>query len=64
MEITLKPTDGVIDQIVESGFDAKYGARPLRRAIQTKIEDKLAEAVLDGTVKQGDTVSVRLHWRS
>ena len=43
-----------------AGFDVKYGARPLRRAIQTKIEDKLAEAVLDGMVKRGDTVSVRL----
>ena len=60
MDITLKPTEGVIDQIVEAGFDVKYGARPLRRAIQTKIEDKLAEAVLDGLVKRGDTVSVRL----
>ena len=60
MNITLKPTDGVIEQIVETGFDAKYGARPLRRAIQTKIEDKLAEAILDGIVKQGDTVSIRL----
>ena len=60
MDITLKPTEGVIDKIVESGFDAKYGARPLRRAIQTQIEDKLAEAVLDGTIKQGDTVSIRL----
>ena len=60
MDITLKPTEGVIDQIVEAGFDVKYGARPLRRAIQTKIEDKLAEAVLDGMVKRGDTVSVRL----
>ncbi len=60
MNITLKPTEGVIDQIVETGFDSKYGARPLRRAIQTKIEDKLAEAVLDGIVKQGDTVSIRL----
>ncbi len=60
MDITLKPTEGVIDKIVESGFDAKYGARPLRRAIQTQIEDKLAEAVLDGTIKQGDVVSIRL----
>ncbi len=60
MDITLKPTEGVIDKIVESGFDAKYGARPLRRAIQTQIEDKLAESILDGTVKQGDVVSIRL----
>lgn len=60
MSIILKPTAGTIDHLVESGYDQKYGARPLRRAIQTQIEDKLAEAVLEGRVKQGDTVSVRL----
>jgi ATP-dependent Clp protease ATP-binding subunit ClpC len=60
MNITLKPTKGCIDQLVESGYDEKYGARPLRRAIQTQVEDKLAEAVLEGSVKQGDTISVRL----
>ncbi|MFW5646021.1 MAG: ATP-dependent Clp protease ATP-binding subunit [Acetivibrio ethanolgignens] len=60
MNITLKPTAGTIDYLVEKGYDQKYGARPLRRAIQTQIEDKLAEAVLEGNVKSGDTVSVRL----
>ncbi len=42
--------------IVEKGTDAKYGARPLRRALQTELEDKLADAVLNGEVKAGDWV--------
>ena len=42
--------------IVEKGTDAKYGARPLRRALQTELEDKLAEAILNGEIKQGDRV--------
>lgn len=60
MNIVLKPTAGTIDYLVETGYDQKYGARPLRRAIQTQIEDKLAEAVLEGSVKAGDTVSIRM----
>jgi ATP-dependent Clp protease ATP-binding subunit ClpC len=44
--------------LAEVGFDPKYGARPLRRAIQTNIEDKLAEAILAGTIKEGDKVLV------
>ena len=42
--------------IVEKGTDAKYGARPLRRALQTELEDKLAEAILNGEIKLGDRV--------
>lgn len=42
--------------IVEKGTDAKYGARPLRRALQTELEDKLAEAILNGEIKPGDCV--------
>ena len=41
---------------VEKGTDAKYGARPLRRAMQTELEDKLAEALLNGDIKAGDRV--------
>ena len=44
--------------IVEKGFDKKYGARPLRRALQTMVEDKLAEEILDGNIKKGDTVNI------
>lgn len=60
MDITLKATKGALDYLVTEGFDKKYGARPLRRAIQTNVEDKLAEALLEGSVKQGDTVSIRV----
>ena len=44
--------------IEEAGYDPKYGARPLKRAIQNKIEDALAEEILNGNIKSGDTVSV------
>ncbi len=58
MNIEIETSDEVIFQLAEVGFDQKYGARPLRRAIQTNIEDKLAEAILAGTIKEGDTVRV------
>ena len=54
--ITLHVRDSVKKHIVETGTDQKYGARPLRRAVQNLLEDKLAEAVLDGTIKRGETV--------
>ena len=54
--ITLHVRDSVKKHIVETGTDQKYGARPLRRAVQNLLEDKLAEAVLDGTIKRGQTV--------
>lgn len=60
MNITIEAEDAVMDYIVEDSFDQNYGARPLRRAIQTKIEDKLAEEVLDGHIKTGDTVQIKL----
>lgn len=58
MEIQLKFGDVVKKLIFEKGYDKKYGARPLKRAIQTNIEDVLAEAVLKGEIKRGDTVQV------
>jgi ATP-dependent Clp protease ATP-binding subunit ClpC len=45
-------------ELVTRGFDPKYGARPVRRAIQTEIEDPLAEALLTGTIKDGDRVKI------
>ncbi len=57
-EITATFTDNALEKIAETGFDPVYGARPLRRAIQSDIEDMLAEKMLDGTVKKGDTVSI------
>jgi len=58
MDITLVPSPEVLDYLADQGFDEKYGARPLRRAIQTKVEDVMAEKVLDGTVKRGDRVKL------
>lgn len=58
MEIQLKFGDAVKKLIFEKGYDKKYGARPLKRAIQTNIEYELAEAVLKGEIKRGDTVQV------
>jgi len=58
MNIKLKIRDSVKKFIVEKGTDKKYGARPLRRAIQNELEDKLAEAILDGDVKTGTEVIV------
>ena len=45
--------------LVEKGYDEKYGARPLRRTIQSQLEDKLAEEILEGRVKSGDHVEVQ-----
>lgn len=54
--ITLHVRESVKKHIVETGTDQKYGARPLRRAVQNMLEDKLAEALLDGEIKSGDVV--------
>lgn len=56
--IHLTIRDSVKEYIVETGTDKKYGARPLRRAVQNKLEDKLAEAVLSGEVERGSDVIV------
>ena len=58
LEITLVVRDSVKKHIVETGSDKKYGARPLRRAVQSQLEDKLAEALLNGEIKRGDHVEV------
>ena len=56
MNIRLSLRESAKSLIVEKGTDAKYGARPLRRALQTELEDKLAEAILNGEIKAGDAV--------
>ena len=56
MDIRLTLRGSAKALIVEKGTDAKYGARPLRRALQTELEDKLAEAILNGEIKPGDRV--------
>lgn len=58
MGIRLKVDDSLLDHLAEKGFDEKYGARPLRRAIQTEVEDKLTEEILEGRVRGADTVTL------
>lgn len=58
MDITLEVRPSAKELVSEAGFDEKYGARPLKRTIQTKIEDALAQEILEGKVKAGDTVAV------
>ena len=56
--LKIEITDEVKEFIAKKGTDLNYGARPLRRAIQTYIEDKLAEAILDGKIKKDDIVLI------
>lgn len=58
MNITLRYDVHLKNYIFEKGYDKKYGARPLRRAIQSQVEDGLAEAILSGNVKNGDVVRI------
>lgn len=58
-EITLRLTPSTVNFIAKKGFDKNYGARPIKRAIQEYIEDELANQILEGKIKSGDTVSIR-----
>ncbi len=58
LQMHIDVTEAAREHLMEKGYDEKYGARPLRRAIQSMVEDKLAEAMLDGTIGKGDTVLV------
>ena len=58
MELKLKVTDEAQDYLIDKGFDEKYGARPLRRALQTYLEDSMAEEILEGRIERGDSVTV------
>ena len=58
-DITLEIDDEALMQLADVGYDPKFGARPLRRAIQTHVEDLMAEAMLSGDIKEGDTVEIK-----
>ena len=58
--IGLTVMDEALDKLAEEGFDPVYGARPLRRKIQSALEDQVAEKMLDGTLKDGDTARATL----
>lgn len=57
-DIKITFTEEVKDFLAEKGYDKTYGARPLKRTIQEHIEDKLAEAILDNRVKEGDSITI------
>ena len=56
LNISIEFDKSAVDEVADSGFDPVYGARPLRRSIQSRIEDVLSEKILDGSVKNGDKV--------
>jgi ATP-dependent Clp protease ATP-binding subunit ClpC len=56
--MTLEATPAAIDQLVEEGYDPDMGARPLRRVIQNKIEDKLSDSILGEKFSEGDAILV------
>jgi ATP-dependent Clp protease ATP-binding subunit ClpB len=56
--ITVNFTDAALDKLAEAGYDPIYGARPLKRAVQTLVENPLARQILDGHFGAGDTVKV------
>lgn len=56
MDMRLEVSDAAKDFLIDKGYDKKYGARPLKRTLQNYLEDKLAESVLDGSIKNKDTV--------
>jgi ATP-dependent Clp protease ATP-binding subunit ClpC len=59
-QITLEVSDGFKNKAIAEGFDPKYGARPLRRALTRLLEDYLAEAILSGRVNDGDVATIDL----
>jgi len=56
--ITAEFTDEAVSLIAKEGFDPTYGARPLRRAIQSKLEDMLSEKIIDGSIKSGSSIKI------
>jgi ATP-dependent Clp protease ATP-binding subunit ClpB len=59
-DLTLEVTDAALDKLAEAGFDPVYGARPLKRSIQTLVENPLAKRILAGEFGAGDTIRVDL----
>ncbi len=58
--INIEVDDSLVEYIAKVGFDDTYGARPLKRAVQSKIEDKFAEEILDGNIKDGDNIIIKV----
>lgn len=58
MGFSLSVTDGAMEFLADKGYSREYGARPLKRAIQTYVEDKLAEVMIDGECPAGSLLTV------
>ena len=58
MNIRVEASEAVYDYLADRGFDQNYGARPLKRAIQNEVEDQMAEQILEGKIKNSDTVAL------
>ena len=58
MNVTIDPSDEAKEYLIDLGYDPKYGARPLKRTLQTQIEDRLAEEVLAGNIREDMTVHI------
>jgi ATP-dependent Clp protease ATP-binding subunit ClpB len=58
--ITLKLSEEAKDYLANKGYDPKFGARPLKRVVQKEVENRMAHAILEGTIRQGDTVELDL----
>ena len=56
--MTMTVDEEAVKVVAKEGFDPVYGARPLRRAIQSSVEDAVAEKLLEGAVKEGDAIRV------
>lgn len=57
-KIKIKLTSEAKELLIDNGYDEKYGARPLRRSIERFLEDPMAEALLDGTINEGDSIKI------
>jgi len=60
VNVTLTVDENVKEFLAEKGYDKVYGARPLRRTIQNLVEDRIAEEMLEGRIREGDTVRIVL----
>ena len=56
--ITLNVTPTAVEWLIDKGYDSEYGARPLRRVIEQNVEDEIAEAIIDGRIRENGTVNV------
>jgi ATP-dependent Clp protease ATP-binding subunit ClpB len=56
--MTLNLSDAAKDLLASEGYDPQFGARPLKRVIQKEVENRVARAILDGTIRDGDTVEI------